>query len=112
MEKGKSLEAFREEWKTPTNLVSGCQSIMHLHSELADGNLTFYAKSDALISSGLAALLIEFYNGKTPEEVLTIPPTFIEEMGLADAISPGRANGLASLHLKMKQQALAFLTVR
>ncbi len=109
MEMGRELPPFEESWKTEENLVTGCQSILYLYSALNQDKLFFYAFSDALISKGLAALLISFYNGRTPEDVLKIPPTFIEELNIPQALSPSRAGGLASLHLKMKQQALQHL---
>lgn len=106
---GRTLLPISSQAKTEENRVTGCQSLLYLHSELKDGKIFFYADSDALISKGLAALLIDFYNGSTPEEVLKVPPDFIEELDLPSALSPSRVNGLASLYLKMKQQALAHL---
>jgi len=112
MEIGKELPPFDEAWTIPENLVSGCQSILYLHSEVKEGKIYFYASSDALISKGLAALLIDFYSGRPPEEVLKVAPTFLEELKIPEALSPSRANGLASLYLKMKQQALSHLVAR
>lgn len=106
MEMGKQLPLFKEEWKVEENRVAGCQSLLYLHSELKGGLLVFYASSDALISSGLAALLIAVYSEEAPESILLTPPKFIEEMGLPSALTPGRANGLASLYVRMKQEAL------
>ena len=109
MEWGKRLPPFKDAWKIDANLVSGCQSVMYLHAHLEDGKLYFAAASDALISAGLAALMIEAYRGYTPEALLTTPPTFLEEIGIPGTLTPGRANGLASLFLKMKQTALSYL---
>jgi cysteine desulfuration protein SufE len=106
MEWGKRLPPFDPAWKREKNLVPGCQSIMYLHTEYRAQNLHFYAQSDALISAGLASLLIQVYSGEPPETILITPPTFLEELGIPSALSPGRANGLASLFLKMKQEAL------
>lgn len=112
MEWGELLPPFKPEWKTEENLVHGCQSIMHLHGELKEGKIYFSASSDALISAGLAALLLEAYNGCSPETVLKEPPVFLEELGIPASLTPGRANGLASLYLKMKQEALKLLLPR
>lgn len=106
MEWGKQLAPFKAEWKTEANLVLGCQSQMHLHAEMREGKIYFAAASDALISAGLAAIMLEAYNGQTPETVLKEPPTFLDELGIPASLTPGRANGLASLYLKMKQEAL------
>lgn len=109
MEWGERLPPFKSEWKTEDALVNGCQSVMHVHAELKNGRIFFAASSDALISAGLAAILLEAYNGKSPEAVLKEPPVFLEELGIPDSLTPGRANGLASLYLKMKQEALKLL---
>lgn len=109
IEWGKKLPPFNPDWKTEENLVTGCQSLMYLHSEIKERHLYFYAASDALISAGLAALMLEAYNGQSPETVLTHPPDFLDAIGIPASLTPGRANGLASLYLKMKQEALKHL---
>jgi cysteine desulfuration protein SufE len=109
MEKCKQLPHFKEEWKLEANRVTGCQSLMYLHSHCENGNVYFHASSDALISAGLAAILIEIYSGEPAETILISPPNFLEELGIPSALTPGRANGLASLYLKMKQEAVKYL---
>jgi len=106
MSLGKQLPPLSEEAKIPENLVHGCQSVMYLASHMEDGLITFEGEADALISAGLAAVLIQVYSGETPETVLTYPPTFLEELGIAGSLTPSRANGLYSMHLRMKQLAL------
>jgi cysteine desulfuration protein SufE len=106
---GRQLPPLSEQHKTPHNLVKGCQSLMYLHSHLSEDRLIFEAYSDALISLGLAALLIYVYSGETPETVLKCPPHYLEDLGVSASLSPSRANGLYSIHLRMKQEALKFL---
>ncbi|NGX61635.1 MAG: Cysteine desulfuration protein SufE [Chlamydiae bacterium] len=112
MEWGKKLPPFPEEEKREENLVSGCQSLLYLHTEMREGKVYFSATTDALISAGLAALLITFYNGVSPETLLTTPPSFLEEWNIPASLTPGRANGLASLFQKMQRDSLKFLTSR
>lgn len=112
IEMGRKVPALDPELKVPEKLVPGCQSIMHLHAELKEGTMRFFVESDALISAGLAALLIEVYNGETPESMLTSPPIYLEELGISASLTPNRANGLYSIHLKMKQEALRLLLQR
>ena len=107
---GKSLPPLDLVYKTPENLVYGCQSQMYLYASHEDGKLFFKSDSDALISKGMACLLIKIYNGESPETVLTCPPLVLEETGILKSLSPTRANGLQSLYLKMKQYALKFLS--
>lgn len=96
--------------KRPENLVAGCQSQMYLHTYLADHKVIFEAESDALISAGLAALLINVYSNEPPEAILKCPPTYLDEIGINASLTPNRASGLYSLHLRMKQEALKLLS--
>jgi cysteine desulfuration protein SufE len=109
IELGRRLAPYPAEFKTPEHLVKGCQSAMYLYSQLADGKVQFHAFSEALISAGLAALLLAVYHDESPDAILTCPPRFLEELGIQDTLSPGRSNGLASLFQRMKQEALNFL---
>jgi cysteine desulfuration protein SufE len=109
IELGKELHPIDACYKTEAYLVKGCQSLMYLHTSYQEGLLLFQAASDALISAGLAQLLIKVYSGETPETVLKCPPHYLNTLGIASSLSPNRANGLYSLHLKMKQEALRFL---
>lgn len=106
IELGRQLPPFDPAYRLPENLVPGCQSVMYLYASLENGKLFFYADSEALISKGLAALLILVYSGETPEVITQCPPTYIKEMGIQSALSPTRSNGLASLYLRMQQEAL------
>lgn len=109
IELGRQLAPYPLEFKTPDRLVKGCQSAMYLYAQLVNGKVHFNAFSEALISSGLVALLLIVYNEESPETILSCPPRFLEELGIHDSLSPGRANGLASLFQRMKKEALNFL---
>jgi cysteine desulfuration protein SufE len=106
---GRRLPPYPVDLKTVDRLVKGCQSQMYLSAVLNNGKIHFSAYSEALISLGLAALLLAVYNDEPPEAVLNCPPSFLEELGIHDSLSPGRSNGLASLFLRMKKEALNFL---
>lgn len=106
---GRALPPLDPAFKIPANSVPGCQSIVYLHSHLQDNLILFGAESEALISAGLAAILIQVYSGETPEAILKCPPTYLEDLGISASLTPSRANGLYSIHLRMKQDALRWL---
>lgn len=113
IEMGRQQTALDVTVKIPENLVKGCQSQMYLHSYWSPANtIMFEAESDALISAGLAALLTQVYSDETPEAILKCPPTYLDELGISASLTPNRANGLYSLHLRMKQDALKMLVER
>ena len=109
IELGKKLPPLNPEFKSPINKIEGCQSTTYLHSFFENETLHFKAESDALISTGLAAILIMAYDNQPPEIIINNPPNFIYELGIHASLSPNRANGLAQIYLRMKQDALKYL---
>lgn len=109
IELGRSLPPFKEAGKIEKNLVRGCQSKLYLHAYMTQGKIFFEATADALISAGLAALLVGIYSGEMPEVILKHSPDFLHELGIYASLSPNRSNGLSALHLRMQQEALQFL---
>ncbi|MET3877830.1 MULTISPECIES: SufE family protein [Chitinophaga] len=105
---GKELPLISEEYKTPDNLIKGCQSRVWLHTELKDGKLFFTADSDAVITKGLVSLMIYVLSGHTPQEIATAEIYFIDAIGLSSHLSPTRSNGLLSMLKQMKLYAIAY----
>lgn len=109
IELGRELPPMPSELKTDEAIVHGCQSLVFLCAEAQGDRLYFQAASEALISAGLASLLLEAYNGETPEGVLTLKPSFLDQLGLFTSLSPNRSNGLANMVLQMQKLAVKFL---
>jgi cysteine desulfuration protein SufE len=112
IELGRKLPPYPKELMTECRLVSGCQSQMYLYTSFFEGKVLFQAYSEALISAGLAALLLAVYNDEPPEAILSCPPQFLEDLGIHGSLSPSRSNGLASLFLRMKMEAIKFLNLQ
>jgi len=94
---GKKLEPLAAQEKTEDNILHGCQSQVWL---LVDGDaekLSFRANSDAAIVSGLIALLLRVFSGRSASEILTVDPYFVREIGLHEHLSPTRSNGLHAM---------------
>ncbi|MCR9131245.1 MAG: SufE family protein [bacterium] len=105
---GSKLEPLPEEDHKDENLVKGCQSQVWLTAQLDEDRVVFKADSDAAITKGLVALMIRVYSGQTPDEIIAHNPDFLKQIGLAEHLSPTRANGLASMVKQMKIYAMAF----
>lgn len=108
IELGNELVPIDPKYKVDSNLIRGCQSRVWLHQEFTDGRIIFEAESDALIVKGLVALLLKLYSGRTPHEILSSEPRFIDEIGLRQHLSPTRSNGLLAMVKQMKLYALAY----
>lgn len=105
---GKELALIDPQYKTPDNLIKGCQSQVWLHTELKDGKLIFTADSDAVITKGLISLMVSVLSNHTPKEINEADLYFIEAIGLTSHLSPTRSNGLVSMLKQMKMYAFAF----
>jgi cysteine desulfuration protein SufE len=108
IEKGNELAQYEEKYKTPSNIINGCQSRVWLNAEFIDGKVVFSADADAIIAKGIIAMLISVLNNRTPDEILKTELFFIDQIGLRQNLSPTRANGLVSMIKQMKNYALAF----
>ena len=114
---GNEQEPLDEKDKTEQNLIDGCQSRVWLVAELIKGSgdrslepgvIHFRAESDALIVTGIVALLIRVLSDHTPQEILNADLYFIEEIGLKEHLSPTRSNGLLAMVKQMRMYAIAF----
>ena len=108
IELGKECPVIDEKEKTESNLIKGCQSRVWLSCQYRDGNLYLSADSDAVITKGIISLLIRAYNGQRPDDIIAAEPTFIDQIGLKEHLSPTRSNGLTSMIKQIKMYAIAF----
>lgn len=108
IEIGSAMEGIEEQNKTEDNLIKGCQSRVWFHAEMKDGLLYFTADSDAIITKGIAGLLIRVFSGQKPEDIVKADLRFIDEIGLTQHLSPTRSNGLLSMVKQIKMYALAY----
>ena len=109
---GSDQPPLAEPYKTPQNLIDGCQSRVWLQADLVDGLVHFQAESDALIVKGIVTLLLRVLSDHTPQEILDADLYFIDRIGLREHLSPTRSNGLLAMLKQMKMYALAFKAIQ
>jgi cysteine desulfuration protein SufE len=105
---GNTLKPFDEKYKTPQNIIEGCQSRVWLNAEINDGIITYQGESDAILVKGIVSLLIQVLSGHTPEEILNTELYFIDKIGLKEHLSPTRSNGLVAMIKQMKMYSLVY----
>jgi cysteine desulfuration protein SufE len=105
IELGRKLPPFPEAWLDDAHRVPGCQSKVWMEAELRNGRLMLAGASDAAIVSGLVALLLRVYSGRTPEEIAVTDPVFLKDLGLLEALSTNRGNGIAAMARKVREVA-------
>ena len=106
IELGRDLPPLPEAWMDDTHRVPGCQSKVWMEAVHRDGKLYFAGASDAAIVSGLIALLLRVYSGRTPAEIAATDPVFLRDLGLLEALSTNRGNGIAAMARKVREIAM------
>jgi cysteine desulfuration protein SufE len=103
---GKANPALADDEKTPETIVRGCASQVWMVTDVDDGCLFVRAESDAMIVSGLIALLMRLYSGATLREIETFDAkALLDEIGVSGALTAQRSNGLASMLERIRQDA-------
>ncbi len=101
----KKLPPMPDELQTENRKVQGCVSQVFVNAQLDNNVLRWQGASDALITKGLLALLIQGLDGLTPAQVIAVDPSFIAATGLQASLTPSRANGFLNILRMMQTQA-------
>ena len=105
---GKDLEPLSEADRIEANKVPGCAAQVWLATERRDGRLVFHADSDSAISKGNVALLLALFSGRAPAQILAFDAkAALDRLGLPQALTRQRANGLNAMVGRIRQEALA-----
>jgi cysteine desulfuration protein SufE len=105
---GKANPPLEPGERTEETRVRGCASQVWLVTDWEDGKLVLRAESDAMIVSGLIALLMQLYSGAGRDEVLSFDAkAFLDEIGVSGALTSQRSNGLASMLARIQADAKA-----
>jgi cysteine desulfuration protein SufE len=108
---GKALPPLAASELIDANKVRGCTSQVWLVAEpsaLHPGAIAFRGASDALIVSGLVAILLKLYSDRTPAEIAAFDAeAFFAAIGIASSLSPARSNGLRSMLTRIRDIAAA-----
>ena len=98
IEQGKSLPTFDDALRAPSTKVEGCASQVWLFPKIDAGKFSFEGDSDAMIVSGLIAVLQALYNGLTLKEVAGVDAlSELARLGLNDHLSAQRSNGVRAM---------------
>ena len=105
---GKDLAPLPEADRIEANKVPGCAAQVWLAVRRDGDRMTFLADSDSALSKGNIALLLKLYSGRTPAEILAFDArAALERLGLPDALTRQRANGLNAMVGRIREAALA-----
>ncbi|WP_158747024.1 SufE family protein [Acidisphaera sp. L21] len=105
IELGRKLPPFPEDWANDAHRVPGCQSKVWMEAARDGDVLRLAGASDAAIVSGLVALLLRVYSGRSPAEIVATDPVFLKDLGLLEALSTNRGNGIAAMARAIREAA-------
>lgn len=101
----RKLQPLPEDLRQDVYKVKGCVSQVYVVGSLRDGRLHWQGDSDAAITKGLLALLIEGLEGLSPAEAAAVDPACLGRTGLQASLTPSRANGFLNILRLMQAQA-------
>jgi len=105
---GKDLAPLPDADRIEANKVPGCAAQVWLASGRDGDRLTFRADSDSAISKGNVALLLRLYSGRAPADILAFDAkAALDRLGLPQALTRQRANGLNAMVGRIRQEAMA-----
>jgi cysteine desulfuration protein SufE len=103
---GRAVPALQDYERLDAAKVRGCASQVWLISDVQDGIINFRGQSDAAIVQGLLAILLRLYSGRPALEILALDAQqAFARLGLGEALSPQRSNGLKAMALRIRDVA-------
>ncbi len=113
IELGKAMEPLAEGERADPYKVEGCASQVWIVPEVEGARLDFRGDSDAMIVRGLIAVLRRLFAGLSLEEAArTDAQAELARLGLDEALSAQRSNGLKAMVARLQGVARAGLEAR
>jgi cysteine desulfuration protein SufE len=111
IELGRDLAPLGDAERSEANKVRGCASQVWLVTEpQGDGSIDFRGDSDAHIVSGLIAILLRLYSGQPARDIAAFDAkAALDRLGLSEALSSQRSNGLKAMVARIQRDAQAVL---
>ena len=104
---GKQLDAMPDALKTDATLVRGCSASVWVHpTQLDDGCLHFLADSNAAITKGIIALVLETVQDQAAEQITnTDIAAVLEPFDLKNQLSSNRTQGIPNMIALIQETA-------
>ncbi|MGH6782321.1 MAG: SufE family protein [Sphingomonadaceae bacterium] len=104
---GRALEAMPDPLKTDATLVRGCSAAVWVYPTRAeDGRLHFLADSNAAITKGIIALILQIVQDRTPAEIQTLDiEGTLDPFDLRNQLSSNRTQGIPNMIALIRQTA-------
>jgi len=105
---GKANPPLAAHERNETTRVRGCASQVWMVTEAHGGHVHVRAESDAIIVSGLIALLVRLFDGAPAAAIAAFDTEgLFNEIGVTGALTQQRSNGLAAMIARLRDEAQA-----
>lgn len=97
-------ERYRAAREAGLGRVTECQAEVYFFPEVADGTVHIHADipGEAPTQRALVGLLMDAYDGSTPEEVAAIPDDLLRQLGVDRLLGVQRQQGFAGVLYRLK----------
>lgn len=91
---GKKQTPLLAEEKNEQSFIHGCSSNAWLVAEYTHPKILFRGEGESMMAKGMMTILLDIFNDRTPDEILSFDPTLLHNMGITELLSPVRQQGL------------------
>ena len=104
---GRDLEPMPDALKTDATLVRGCSASVWVYpTRRDDGRLHFLADSNAAITKGIIALVLQSVQDEKPDAILSTDiPAALEPFALQSQLSSNRTQGIPNMIALIQETA-------
>ncbi|MCJ2012069.1 SufE family protein [Methylobacterium sp. J-076] len=111
IELGRALPPLPEALRIETNRVHGCESQVWIHTAAEDRDgtrrLALQGFSDSFIVRGFVALMVAYYDGKTPKEAAGMDGLdLFRQLHFGGHVTSKRSNGVRSMVERIHRDAV------
>ena len=88
------------------NMVHECQSPVFLTARVEDDRVRIYADvpEEAPMARSFTAMLVEAFDGATPDEHAAAPPDLLHHHGLTGQLGMQRTRGLSAIYARLRHE--------
>jgi len=93
------------ELKNGETKIHGCASDAWMVHECRDGKIYFTVEGTSEMAKGMIPLMLQIFNGRTPDEILNFDPKKLYELGFEKILSPTRLQGMEAFLKRIYEAA-------
>ena len=99
-------EKFSDESQKELRRVHECETPVYIFVELNNGLVEIFAEvpPESPTVRGLVSILVNAFNGSTPEEIISAPPDLLTKLRLGEKLGTRRMYGLSAVYSRIKNE--------